>query len=492
MVRELVRAVARNAAAVVELLILVGGAPEALSNELWSAVMDQLEDRAAGSLSGLVAVPPESWVRLATSAPVEPLARLADRIEDTKGVAQGEVAARTVRAAMVLVHHRSRNLGRLAQRVIGRIPEFVERLAVFEGLRSLARDLAAASAHADGPAARVDVALDAFDVAALRAALMALLLGTDLDAEYTAAFDAMIAQSLLACAQRLGPPAGLDVARFEGLALYATGGMGRSEAFAADWDYLAVVDAADPEVQRCWSRALQRLEGALSRRGWVPHNRITQRFDAYAAPLGELERSLTPRSPETFIDEAEILEARLMAGDERVDRGFMTRLVAPLEGAEPFILDALRELVALRGDAPAELSVKHGAGGLREIQLLSLVIRAYARLGGPFDPSTLARAAEALPGRRADLRFLLVAKAELRRVRDLHRLLVAPGDAIDPKALTAAAAHLRPLRDAGVGPKLELEVHKLMEATASRIDRISKVILRALTRRSVLPEVSRP
>ena len=55
--------------------------------------------------------------------------------------------------------------------------------------------------------------------------------------------------------------AGREVAQCKTpVAIFATGGFGRGEAFGADWDYLAIVDENDPGRKKFFGKVLQRLE----------------------------------------------------------------------------------------------------------------------------------------------------------------------------------------------------------------------------------------
>jgi len=57
-----------------------------------------------------------------------------------------------------------------------------------------------------------------------------------------------------------------------------------------------------------------------ARRGLLPHNRFTDRFNTYVLSIAELEAYFKTRSEETFIDEAEVRRASrgTALGDYRV------------------------------------------------------------------------------------------------------------------------------------------------------------------------------
>jgi hypothetical protein len=125
------------------------------------------------------------------------------------------------------------------------------------------------------------------------------------------------------------------------------------------------------------------------------------------------------------------------------------------------------------------LHVKLGPGGLREIHLLWLVLEIFAELPAPFSSPFLSAVVRALPEQSADLRFLLVAHSELRRVRDLYRLVVAMDEPLEINSFEKIAKDLAPIRDAGAREGLGDAITKLMGAAALRVDRILRTIQRA-------------
>jgi hypothetical protein len=476
--KRAVKLLVQDPAALIELLVLLGtfsleGFPEErleaeeIVGHFWSALFDVFEDDApilSTFVDRLAAVGSEAMQRLATSHAPQRLAALADLIEARPPSARGIAVVRSLRSMILLVHHHSNALGRMSSRVMARTPELVERLPDLEQIRALAGELRMQAARAREPAAKIQLLGDAFDVLSLKCAIAAVLEGGsgDRDREWTEAFDAYVKDLFFACAPELGPEH-----PEAGLAIFATGGVGRTEAFAADWDYLAVI--SDPSLAPVLSGIVQRLEGALVRRGVVPHNRLTQRFNSYAVSLRALRGHLEAREADTFIDEAEMLEARFMFGDLALKEAFESQVVRFVveHSGTAFVRDLLDELSELRRGLPNGLSIKEGPGGLREINLLSLVLRVVAK-GAPTD-----RLPEVLPDQRADLRFLTVARSELRRIRDLYRLVVALDEPIDPEAMVQIARDLKPLRDAGARGELEAEIRKLMQASAARVDAIA-------------------
>lgn len=505
--RRYVDMMSEDAAALIEFLVYIAQrdleedatGEDATAPRMWKAMMDGLkggrtEDlMSAGAESSDVALErltqrldteatSDALYRLAVAYPPERVARLADNIEAADTSTRGARVVRALRSVILLAHHRSNAIGRLTTRVLARTPEFIQRLGDARRLKDLASEINQQAAHEPRPNEQIELLGDAFDVAVLRAALIAVLEGAPAarDEEFTGAVDIYVRELFKACFRdvRQRSPMFQHYRPGSRIAVYATGGYGRGEAFGGDWDYLAVVDSDDRGLKKFFGKVLQRVSGAMTRRGLHPHNRFTDHFNAYVVSLPELVEYVRNRSSETFIDEAEILEARFFLGDPQVARSFNEQvrdLVSNRNGVS-FVEDILEELDDRRKTPPTALNLKLNAGGLREIHLLWLAIRIIAKLPGPLVPELLPTAAEALPECRSDLRFLMLANADLRRARDLYRLVVAFDDSMEPEVIVEIAKDLAPLRLAGVRGDYGQELERLMQASAIRIDRVSAAI----------------
>jgi len=259
-----------------------------------------------------------------------------------------------------------------------------------------------------------------------------------------------------------------------GIAVFATGGYGRGEAFGGDFDYIAVARGGDPGLKKFFGKVLQRVSNAMSRRGLHPHNRFTGTFNAWVVRLPELIDYLDARSAETFIDEAEMLEARFLLGDPALARDFNEQVVSKVatEHRESFIRDILAEFEDRRTHLPHHLNLKEGKGGLREIHLILLALRCHVGLKGPMGEQSIAAVGRRLPAIEPELHRLLEANRELRRARELYRLTVAFDDHLEPEQLEEVAYDLLPLREAGVRTPYRPFLEQTMARTAEVVDHL--------------------
>jgi hypothetical protein len=489
--RRYVALMVEDAASLVEFLVfLAARGRTATADRFWSALIAHLEakpklvDAFTERLDTETRT--EAMFRLAVAYHPSQLAELADLLERTDRTMKSARVVRSLRSMVFLVHYRSNAIGRIVNRVLARSPEFLRRLGDSHRLRALTLEVFDQAAREPHPQTQVELIGDSYDVAVLRASLLAMLEGAPSarDHEFTAAVDRFVRELFKACFREVRQRSPL----FElyrpgtGIAVFATGGYGRGEAFGGDFDYIAVVEHDDPGLKKFFGKVLQRVSAAMSRRGLHPHNRYTDLLNAWAVSVPELVDHLKTRKTETFIDEAEVLECRFFLGDPMLARTFSQEVQGMVLGPSRrmFIQDVLQELRDRRPFVPEGLNLKEGRGGLREVHLLFLALRAFARLSKPFHRDAIQDVTAVLPHRADDLEALLHAYQELRRTRELYRLSVAFDDAMDPEPLAEIAEDLAPLRRAGIQPNLGMQMLTLMDESARCVDRVAASIAHAL------------
>ncbi|MGF1510949.1 MAG: hypothetical protein ACFB9M_15760 [Myxococcota bacterium] len=489
--RRYVAMMVEDAASLVEFLVfLAARVSERSLNLFWRSLLEHFESNphlVDGFIERLDAeTRTEALFRLAVASQPGQVAGLADFLERIDKTMRSARVVRSLRSMVFIVHHRSNAIGRIVNRVLARSPEFLRRLGDSRRLRDLTIEIMEQAATDPDPRAQVELIGDSFDVAVLRASLLAVLEGAPSarDHEFTAAVDKYVRELFKACFREVRQRSPL----FElyrpgsGIAVFATGGYGRGEAFGGDFDYIAVVDQDDPGLKKFFGKVLQRVSAAMSKRGLHPHNRLTDLFNAWAVSIPELVDHLKSRNSQTFIDEAEVLESRFFLGEPMLARQFAQQVQGLVLGPNRrmFTQDVLTELRERRPHVPPGMNLKEGRGGLRELHLLFLALRAFARLPTPFGRDSMRTVVELLPHRADDLESLISAHHELRRTRELYRLSVAFDDSMEPDALARVADELAPFRRAGIQPHLGLQMSILMDETARAVDRVSAAIARVL------------
>jgi hypothetical protein len=492
--RRYVTLMVDDAAPLIEFLVFLatrGGDGSQTPEVFWQALRERLSGPGATDafLERLdVDAKSEALFRLATAYPPQRISNFADFIEQQDPTMRSARAVRTLRSVVYLVHHRSNAIGRITNRVLARTPEFLRRLGDTRRLKALSNDILESAAREPDPRNQIEILGDSFDVAVLRASLVGILEGAPSarDHEFTEAVDRYVRELFKACFREVRQRSPM----FEfyrpgfGVALFATGGYGRGEAFGGDFDYIAVVEAEDRGLRKFFGKVLQRMSMEMTRRGLHPHNRHTDLFNSWAVSVPELAAHMKGRGPESFIDEAEVVEARFCLGDAALAQAFKEEIKGLILGPHrgPFIRDVLNEIRDRRPWVPEALNLKEGRGGLRELHLLFLAIRVFARTDGPFKAASIDHVEPLLPGSREDLEFLVSAHHELRRFRELYRLSVAFDDHLDPAKLEEVAKDLAPLRRAGIRGSIRERIDHLMREVSSATERVSASIARAIAK----------
>jgi hypothetical protein len=337
-----------------------------------------------------------------------------------------------------LYHFSSHYSKRHSAPVLARYPAAITYLDDFDELARLASTAMAEAKEQHAPATRKQRLGDFYDLEFCRLSLMTLS-GVDprkVGVEFRRSSERYVAALFDCCteevAQLLRREAPSDRA---GFALFATGGSAREDPYDVDYDMFALLTSPEPSTRRFYNRVLARFTRALTERGIVPHNRLTDRFGAYVASPEELVAFFQRGVPDAFIEKTELLSSRRVAGDSTVDAVLTETVVEPFVFRDPSYPFELVEELRLRrahryGD---EMEIKETPGGLRDIQLLLSILKARLRLREPDGTGLFGHLRVALPELAATLSELEETVAFLKQMRDVYRLTVVCEDRLDPR-----------------------------------------------------------
>ena len=489
---EFISMMSFNSTAVFEFLIMVAersihmenNPEETVSKELfWAALLRFTQQRDARLSDFLYNLDAETemviLIRTGELFSASQLAELANSIEEVEKGSRGERIVRKLRSVIILVHHHANRVHRLKNRIAQRTPNYFERLGDPERAKKLVKKLRSQAAHEFSAGKQLKLIGDAFDIAIINHSLNAILDGAPAtrDERYIKAFDDYIRSTFKICFRETQAKSPLfdRIRPGTGFALYATGGYGRNQGFGADFDYFAITSHEDAGMKKFFSKVIQKLDSTILKRGVTPHNRQSHEFNSYVIELGELKRHLENRNEQTFVDEAEILESRFLLGDLALQKRFSDKVVNYVLGPsrECFVLDILNELLERRTSLPVPINLKNGYGGLREIQLLRLALGAMAGQANMSLSEIISLPGFLTEEQRSSLRFLCVGYDEIRRTRDLYRLVVAGQEnPIDIESFVRIADDLPPLKALGIRPSFDKELEHLMTTCGRKIDQI--------------------
>jgi len=254
------------------------------------------------------------------------------------------------------------------------------------------------------------------------------------DLEFTDAADTYIRNLFDACKREVDEAVRFRVATHDLLAIYATGGLGREQAYDDDFDLLALVNTNHEDVRAYANMIMAKMNVEIIKRGTLPHYRLADHTGHYVATLDELQAVLSRDAVDTFVDQSQALEARMIVGTSRFEQEFRERIVdRHVFGRRREYVSRMSEEIASRHrDARAmgrELSsVKDGVGSLRDIIMLLLMYKAAYRIHRPVNARLLTDLARFEPTHQRELRFLSGALEFFKNLRNAYRMSVGAED----------------------------------------------------------------
>jgi len=392
------------------------------------------------------------------------------------------------RTLSVTEHERSKYFTRLLARVLDRLPE-VKRLVGEPGrVRELVSEIHREAERAPTAPERRRLLGDAFDLEMLRLGLGTLLLGESPERylEYLQTVDGYLTEVLKTCMHevqesrpvfsRLNFPAGLS--------LYATGGNARGEGLGDDYDFVALIDSRAASAREFFNRSVGKLVAAISRHGLLAHNRFAENFNTYALTIDDLAVLLDNPGAEGFIDQSELVDARLVVGDQWTDGRLQREILGARvwDRADLFLSKMVEELQAhesfMSGRGDEGIDVKQGPGGLRMINMVLLMAKARLRVREPLTAGALPLLSEAMPELAEDLEQLEQARRFIKRVRDAYRLGVAYSDVVLPELLGELVPFVYGATDRRGGEELVADLLAAMETARNRVWALTEKLTR--------------
>jgi UTP:GlnB (protein PII) uridylyltransferase len=265
----------------------------------------------------------------------------------------------------------------------------------------------------------------------------------DTNLEFTQLADKYLNTLFDICRQEVQEEIGHRVLTRDLLAVYAAGGLARAQAYDDDFDIIVLLDSDDPEVVEYASRVISRMNADILKRGTLPHYKLVERFGTYVVQLDDLAGLLSSDSQDVFIEKSQVLGLRLVMGSPKFERKLGTRAIEPhiFDRFEDYVRQVVQEIRSRHEDAtvPSE-DIKESPGGLRDIELVSLLYKAKLRIREPIGGEIFERFAQADPGHSREIRKLWRGFNALRGLRDVYRLTVAATDLVEREHLDRPAA----------------------------------------------------
>lgn len=369
----------------------------------------------------------------------------------------------------------SRYFKRFLQRAVDRYPECLQHLQEPDRLEVIAKGFFARHETLPTFARRRAELGSYYDLEFLRLGLECRE-GADstwINAEFTEFVDSYMVSLFDVCKQEVAAAASGRTRTRDLLAIYACGGHGRKLAFDDDYDLIILLDSEDPDIRAYCGRILTLMNSGIVKRGTMPQYRFAERFGHYVTTFGELDRLFADPDETAFIDMSQLMGARRIVGSKKLEAALYRRIIKPriLDRAGAFIAAIADEIRSRheavdRGIIPT-LNIKETKGGLRDIELVLMILMARAGLWLPVTWELRPHLKDHYPHRADELDRVFDAFRHLKHIRDVHHLTVAADDDIRPEELGHLARVLEGgADDAAAGERLTEDILATTEQVA--------------------------
>jgi hypothetical protein len=343
-------------------------------------------------------------------------------------------------ASVVRLHFiTSKYVRRILEKVIATHPDFLR----------MVTDPAAMTAYGKGLLSQVDYIIgfaeqrkkltEFHDFEFLRVSLLALSQAPNqsVAAEYIEFSDAYLQYLFKICKMEIDaghPPYKPDRSR---LSILVTGGYGHCLAFDDDYDLIILVDTEAPEVKAYYEAILARMHTEIARLGVLPHYRLAEYTGSFICTIGELKRLLQNHELDTFVDQSQLLGARMVIGSRHLQTAFYDYIIRPHIFSQKLaysmaMLDEIRHRREIFDPAGhSTISLKESPGGLRDIEMVLDILRALFEVPQNSNYKVFHVLQTILPDAARLMQVLQQQYDFLRTIRNLHRLAIAADDSLN-------------------------------------------------------------
>jgi len=227
----------------------------------------------------------------------------------------------------------------------------------------------------------------------------------------------------------------------------------------------------------------------ILRRSIIPQFRFADRFRRFVTTFSDLRRLFERPDENTFIDQSQLLGARLVIGSDYFLKIFQSEIISPFifQRKAEFIEAMLNEMRSRHNyynSTKIEVpEIKEGPGGLRDFENFIFILKAYFEWAEPLTETLFSRIESAITNDDSNFISLVRDYQLLKHIRDLYRLSVSNDDHLDKAYLDQLVrpfclAHGLELEN---GAELAEFIQRIMRKNVERIN----LLLRTLE----LPEI---
>jgi len=359
-------------------------------------------------------------------------------------------------------------------------------------LRDISRGVIASVDSENGYAARNKKLGDYYDLEFLRIGLGTLTgePASRTDAQFTRVADTYIESLFDNCKREVDKKEQFRVSTYDLLAVYATGGLGREQAYDDDFDLMILLNTTHEDVRAYANRIVAKMNAEIIKRGTLPHYRFADHFGHYVTTLTELQKFLDADRPDAFIDRSQILEARMIVGTKRFSEAYWRRIVRGRLFTKrlEYVSSMRKELESRHADVAASdlgsTDVKEGIGGLRDILMLLLMYKTAFKIRHPVNMGLLPIIARRDSSHSPEMALLSGALEFLKNLRNAYRLSVGAEDTLRPEyfGIVASAMNMDYKDEPDAGERLLAEYLERTARVAEVVNKLSVELEWALER----------
>ena len=293
------------------------------------------------------------------------------------------------------------------------------------------------------------------------------------------------------CKQEVSKTFGRKIRTRDLLGVFATGGHARHQAFDDDFDIIVLLDSDNEDIIEYATRILTRMNREITKRGILPHFRFADHFGSFITRFSQLEEWLSSSPPEMFIDQSQLLEARMIVGSHDLVEKFEHRIIKPFiyNNSEQFISDMVREIQSRHLNIEKHhrigLNFKECIGGLRDIGMLMLILKAKYQLKMPISDELIEELQRLIPGSAREFQVLMESCNILKQSRYLYRLSATADDNFKTDFLEITAQTMDFVDKNGRGDE-----KKMVEVYQNVTQEVNRIIQQLLERETDSLKVS--
>jgi glutamine synthetase adenylyltransferase len=342
----------------------------------------------------------------------------------------------------------SRYFHRFFHRVISNHPEYLRSLTNVSQLFKIASGLLAMVDVYPDHVKKKEVLGDYYDLEFLRVGI-GTIRGVDLsitNKEFTEFCDNYMRKLFDICTEEVERDAPSVIPSTDSFAILAAGGHARNQAYDDDYDLIAVVDTDDKDVIRYATKVVTKMNREILKRGVLPHYRLGEILEGFVTPLSKIIEYLSSGDEESFIDLSQLLGARMIVGSDVMKSVIKSKILARFvyNKRSSYIqrmITEVRSRQELIGDCTSSVcNIKETRGGLRDIEAVALMLKAYIRYNKPLTQNFFLRIKPQFPDISQELDILSQTAYLLRTIRNLYRITIAAEDNIYFEDLKRLAA----------------------------------------------------